>query len=289
MSLVHGSVVVGVDGSDASAAALEWAARLASRESRSLNVVHACGFPVAEGRFEDIIASERGLKSIGRRLVRDAVHEARQVAPELAVTTLVVPGHASTVLVEATETAAVVVLGTRGRGAISSALLGSVSREVTRDAHCPVVVVRAHQDDDHGPVVVGVDGTQASSAAVEFAFHQASVYGAPLTVLHAHRDLRERASSVLDLRSYEQQADLSEDLERVVAEAVAGQCEKYPEVVVTEVYRRGDPVRQLVEASHDASLVVVGSRNRRAAGTLLGSVSRAVAERAACPVAVALP
>ena len=95
---------------------------------------------------------------------------------------------------------------------------------------------------------------------------------------------------IADLRSYAEKVNLSEEEERLVAETVAGLCEKYPDVVVTETYRRGEPVRRLVEASREASLVVVGSRGRRMLATnLLGSVSRGVAERAYCPVAVVRP
>ncbi|HJR37410.1 MAG TPA: universal stress protein [Nocardioidaceae bacterium] len=281
MSVVHDSVVVGVDGSPAGAAALSWAARYAAVESRALTVVHACGFPGAMPDFEDIIASERGLRSVGRTIAAEAECDARVLEPLVAMRTMVVMGNAAPVLVEASETAALVVVGARGRGALASMLLGSVSSQVTREAQCPVVVVRDDASEAvRGPVVVGVDGTAASSAAVEFAFHRAAMERRPLTVLHASWDLRTRVSAVPDLSSYAER----------VAETVAGLCERYPDVAVTERYRRGEPVRQLVEASREASLVVVGSRGRRLLSRALsGSVSRAVAERAACPVAVARP
>ena len=294
MSVVHGSVAVGVDGSEAAAAALDWAVRQAASEGRPLTVVHACGVPGAMHDFEDIVANERGLKSVGRSIAREAVRDARLTDPTIGVESVVTMGHPETVLVEASESADLLVVGARGRGTVASALLGSVSATVARESHCPVVVVRtfdeAPEGDDDRPVVVGVDGTPVSSAAVEFAFRMASVRRAPLTLLHATWDLREQASSVLDLRSYTEKVNLSEEEERLVAETVAGLCEKYPDVAVTETYRRGEPVRRLVEASRDASLVVVGSRGRRLlATTLLGSVSRGVAERAYCPVAVVRP
>jgi nucleotide-binding universal stress UspA family protein len=277
MSVVQGSVVVGVDGSEASSTALAWASRFATLESRPLSVVHACGLPAAMSDFEDLLASERGLQSVGRAIAGEAEADARLTDPGLAVSSTVVVGSPGNVLVEASETAALVVVGGRGRGAITSVLLGSVSGQVTREGHCPVVVVRGWAEETHRPVVVGVDGTGASTAAVEFAFHQASMCGVPLTVLHATWELREQPTLVWDQ-------------ERLVAETVAGQSEKYPDVPVTEVYRPGPPVRELVAASGDASLLVVGSRGRRLlSNTLLGSVSRVVVERAECPVAVAGP
>ena len=95
---------------------------------------------------------------------------------------------------------------------------------------------------------------------------------------------------VVDLRTYAQKVNLSEEEERLVAETMAGLGEKYPDVAVTEMYRRGDPVHQLVEASRAASLVVVGTRGRRLVRSrLLGSVSQGVVERAECPVAVVRP
>ncbi|HEX5770040.1 MAG TPA: universal stress protein [Nocardioidaceae bacterium] len=294
MSVVHGSVVVGVDGSEPAAAALEWAAGQSALERRPLTVVHACGLPGAMQDFEDIVANERGLMSVGRSIVREAVQDVRLADPTVGVESVVVMGHPETVLLEASETAELLVVGARGRGTVASALLGSVSAVVARESLCPVVIVREFDvrddEDEPRPVVVGVDGTPVSTAAVELAFRMASVRGAPLTLLHATWDLREQASSLIDLRSYAEKVNLSEQEERLVSETVAGLCEKYPDVAVTESYRRGEPVRRLVEASREASLVVVGTRGRRMlATTLLGSVSRGVVERAYCPVAVVRP
>lgn len=295
MSVVHGSIVVGVDGSEPAAAALDWAVRQAAAERRPLTVVHACGVPGAMQDFEDIVAHERGLRSVGRSIAREAVEDVRLADGTVAVESLVTMGHPETVLVEASESADLLVVGARGRGTVASALLGSVSAVVARESVCPVVIVREFEevdDEEDGPrrVVCGVDGSPVSTAAVEFSFRMASVRRAPLTLLHATWDRREQASSLIDLRTYAEKVNLSEQEERLVSETVAGLCEKYPDVAVTECYRRGEPVRQLVEASRDASLLVVGTRSRRLlATTLLGSVSRGVSERAYCPVAVVRP
>jgi nucleotide-binding universal stress UspA family protein len=291
LSVVHGSVVVGVDGSAASNAALTWARRQALLDGRPLSVLHACGLPAATGGFQDVTVTERGLVSVGRSIAREAVQRVRSANASVAVRTVVTMGNPATALVEASELADMLVVGARGRGSVSSALLGSVSAVVAREAQCPVVVVRGEPATDAVlPVVVGVDGTQASSAALELAFRMASVRRASLTLLHATRDPRERDSSAGGLVNHAAKVDLDEEQERLVAEAVTSLCEKFPDVLVTETYVRGDPVRTLVAASRGASLVVVGSRGRRLLTTsLLGSVSRGVVERAACPVAVARP
>src|SRR5512139_3060485 len=98
MSVVHGSVVVGVDGSDPAAAALDWAVRQASLENRPLAVVHACGLPGAMQDFEDIVANERGLMSIGRSIAREAVQEARAADATIGVDAVVTMGNPETVL-----------------------------------------------------------------------------------------------------------------------------------------------------------------------------------------------
>ena len=290
MSVVQGSVVVAADGSTAAAAALGWGARFAAREGRPLVVVHACGQPGAMDDFEDIVASERGLLSVGRAIAREAVHTARLTDPTLTVDSVVTMGAPADVLLEAAESAAAVVMGARGRGAVASALLGSVSSVVIRQARSPVVVVRRPAATYDAPVVVGVDGTPASTAAVEFAFRRASTEAVPVIVLHATWDLRTRASAILETMSYADRVNLSEEEERLVAETVAGLCERYPDVHVTELYRRGQPVEELVAAARNASLVVVGSRGRpMLTSAILGSVGRGVVERAACPVAVVRP
>jgi len=292
LSVVHGSVVVGVDGSEPATLALAWGVRQAALEGRPVTVVHACGLPSATTDLANVAADEQGLLSVGRSVARGAVQAARAAPRTVGVRSVVTMGNPAPALVEASEYADLLVVGARGRGSVSRALLGSVSAAVARESECPVIVVRAPEPapDAVLPVVCGVDGTPVSSAAVECAFRMASVRRAPLTLLHATWELREEMSAVVDLRTYAEKVNLDEAQERLVAETVAGLCEKYPDVQVTETYLRGEPVRRLVEASRRASLVVVGTRGRRLLkSNLLGSVSRGVVERAACPVAVVRP
>lgn len=290
MSVAHGSVVVGVDGSPDSALALAWAVRQAARDLRHVTLVHACGVPGPMDGFEDLVAAEEGRRAAGRAIVRKAHDQLRATRGRVGVESLVAAGHPEVVLSEASETAAMVVVGARGRSAVGRSLLGKVSTELAHEAHCPVVVVREATALDEGPVVLGVDGTPASTAAIEFAFHLASTRRLPLIVMHATWDREERDASVIATRSYAAMVDRLEQEGMLLADVIASVAEKYPDVTVTEDFRSGDPVRHLVGASERASVVVVGIRARgRFHTNLRTSVSHAVAERAECPVVVVRP
>jgi len=180
------------------------------------------------------------------------------------------------------------VVGARGHGAVTGLLLGSVSQHVSRHAPCPVVVVREQADPKARRIVVGVDGSPSGDNAIGFAFDAASRNEAPLVAIHAWHDVT--ASRVVG-PSYAALANVAERIaagERLLAEALAGWAEKYPDVTVTREAIPVHPARVLADATEHAALVVVGSRGRgEFTGLLLGSVSQAVLHHARCPVAVA--
>lgn len=142
-------------------------------------------------------------------------------------------------------------------------------------------------EDDHpqqprrnGPVVVGVDGSPISEAALAWAFEEADARGADLVAVHAWRDLLLDQATPPD--GAVEQRELAE-----LAERLAGWSGKYPDVRVRRVVVRDDPARALIEQSVTAQLVVVGSHRRgELGGLILGPVSNAVLHRADCPVAV---
>jgi nucleotide-binding universal stress UspA family protein len=196
-----------------------------------------------------------------------------------------VTGAAAAVLLAETQTAAMVVLASRGLGGFSGMLVGSVAVQVSAHGQCPVVVVKGEWGRP-GPVVVGVDGSPAGGRAVGFAFEFASFAGLPLTAVQAYRfPVTGEPGDMLPLVYDVDQ--LAEEEAAVLGEALAGWRERFPDVPVRSAVTRARPARALVDASEQAGIVVVGSRGRGGfTGLLLGSVSHAVLHHASCPVAI---
>lgn len=285
--LTAGSVVVGVDGSPASESALRWALDEARRTRRPLHVVHALEVEVVFSDEEQLGTKEAPTTS--DPVVTAAMDVVRTTAPEVQATAHSVTGLAPTTLIAASTVAGTVVLGSHGRGAIPTALLGSVSQQVAVHGHCPVVVVKESSLQGgvgSGQVVVGVDGSEASKPALGYAFAHAAAAGSGLTAVHTWwwEPLEGVSQDEPWAGDWTQIASQEEAL---VAEALAGWSEKYPDVPVLRHIVRGDPVVELLGQSHGASLLVVGSRGRGGfGGLLLGSASRRVLKRATCPVAI---
>jgi nucleotide-binding universal stress UspA family protein len=282
-------IVVGVDGSAASDSAVVWAARDASMRGLPLSLVHTFktfvpSFPqipmpggIAEWQEDD-----------GRKVLEQAAKIAEDAMPaerKVSISHEVKCSPPVPTLVEMSESAEMIVVGTTGRSAIGRVLLGSVSTGVVRGAHCPVAVIRAETSNKAGPtragVLVGIDCSPASERALEIAFEEASLRGVELTALHAWSDLAVYQIPWVDWQP---------EAERNLAEYLAGWKERYPDVAVNRQIALDHPGRVLIEESESAELVVVGSHGRgAAAGMLLGSVSNAVVHAAHAPVIVARP
>jgi nucleotide-binding universal stress UspA family protein len=183
------------------------------------------------------------------------------------------------------ETAAMVVVGSHGRGPDRSKVLGSVSVRLVRQAHCPVVVVRpANLGVVRNGVLVGVDALPGSRPVLELAYRQASLRRLPLTVLHA---AWAPVPGTLDAAYLPVTPQERESVALALAEAMAGMAEEYPDVRVTTRIIDGRPEDLLVHVGERMNLVVVGAHHAHGLSHLfLGSVSVAVVERAVCPVAV---
>lgn len=285
-------IVVGVDDSPPSRDALQWAAEDAQAQQRPLRIVHAFIWPlmnVALGPPAGDPDGGGGLRAEAERLLIEAEAAARATAPDIAVTTGLVTGAATGVLLDQARDAELVVLGNRGVGGFLGLLVGSVGVALAAHAPCPVIVVRPRPGNASPPssrrVVVGVDGSDTSLLALEFAFRAAAQRGVGLTTLRSLELPIPFDPSVMDA------VDENEDAQRrLLSEALEDQHKKFPDVDVHSTVVRNHPGHALVVESSGAELVVVGSRGRGGfRGMLLGSVSQAVLHHAECPVAVVRP
>ncbi|MBE1546453.1 nucleotide-binding universal stress UspA family protein [Mycobacterium sp. OAS707] len=282
-------IVVGVDGSPVSRAAVDWAARDASLRNVSLTLVHvAGGLPGAWARTPPPIGFGEWQEKQGRELIADAVRTVQNATREcdaIRVKTEMYYSATIPTLVDMSKDAELVVVGCRGHGAFGT-LLGSVSSGLIHHAHCPVAVI--HDDNrlsghkEHSPVLVGIDGSQASELATAIALDEASHRHVDLIALHAWSD-----AGVLDFPGFDWSTVKTSE-EAVMAERMAGWQEGYPDVTIHRLVVCDQPARQLIEQAESAQLVVVGSHGRGGfGGMLLGSVSAAVVQASRTPVIVA--
>lgn len=282
-----GTIIVGVDGSEHAERALKWAAGQARLEGRQLTIVHAAGvgdIRSAAWVGDEAVALSKTMET-AQGVIRDALASTEAFHPDVEVVGVPLLGDPRPVLVDLSQDAHLVVVGSRGRGTFSSMLLGSVSVSVAKHAHCPVVVTRPGQDVvAEGGVLVGADGTAESLPVIEFAFRQASLRGVPLTVMHTSFDVRVALASTDQLPG---PAAAPDDLRLLLSESVAGLSEKFPDVSVSLQLGSGLVDQCLAQGSRTRDLIVVGRHHGASIPKLLtASISAAVLERCESPVAV---
>ena len=277
-------VVVGVDGSPLSMAAVARAATLASARGMDLQVLHAFAPDLPMLGFGEV--SDPGVvTSHTHRLLADGVARAHAIDPGLVVTTASRDGYASQALVDASRSAALVVVGAMGHGVLSRASVGAVAMQVVTHARCPVLVV-GHETADSsqggGRVVVGVDGSKASLRALGTAFDEAAVTGRSLDVVHAWE-----ASSATDptLDKSSSWSAYEDGLRQQVEAALASRREGHPHVQVDYEVVRAAPVQALVARSDGATMLVVGSRGSGGfEGLHVGSTALQLMGRSHAPI-----
>ncbi|MER6611977.1 universal stress protein [Streptomyces xantholiticus] len=284
-----GAITVGVDGSPESLAAADWAAREATLRGAPLRIVHAWLWQP----LDVPVVQDREAQSMSANAV---LHEAEtQVLgryPGLSVTGEVVPDVPVSALLSETEKSDMLVLGSRGYGALIGFLLGSYGQQVIAAATKPVVSVR-HRDKetpeaDTGEVVVGQQGTPEDSGPVlRFAFEAAAARGASVRAVRAWSLPPVFAYSPGAMRLADEAGGLVPFEEKALQEALMPWRERFPAVPVTEHVEIGSPGQVLLSAATRSGLLVVGRRVRRSpVGTRIGSVAHAALHHAPCPVAV---
>lgn len=263
-------VLVGVDGSEASLAAVDVAAREARLRGCGLQIVHAFIWPLMHVPLGPARngPAEGGLRHAAERILDDARHRAAELDPDLETDTKLITGEALTVLTGRSRHACLVVVGSRGLGRFGALMIGSVAVQLAAHAHCPVLITRGRPD-PQGDVLLAVDGSEAGTEAVDFAFAAASARRAALTILHARHP---------------------HDGGTGQEEVPGARPGEYPDVQVRTRLAEQHARPALIEASGEAQLLVVGARGRGGfTGLLLGSTTQAVVQHAHCPVAVVRP
>lgn len=278
-------LVVGVDGSEPSLRALDWAADEAALHGVPLRVVHACLWERYEGAA---LAHDLGGPSgpvAAEDIVRAAMSRARRRHADLPVTTAVVREEPEYVLLRESRNASLVVVGNRGRSGLADALLGSVSLTAATRAHCPVAVIRGNHDNRatgrrHARIVVGV--SDAPTTAVRVACEEAWRRD---VVLEAVRTWRRPSHETVDhplltgSQGHGHEERAAEELEAALADAP-------PDVTVCRRVAEGHARRVLLAASNEADLLVIGRRRPGQLGPRLGRVAHTVLHHSGCPVMV---
>ena len=274
-------LVVGVDGSDPSLVAVDWAADEAVRHGLTLRLVHASLWERYAGTVPTLGAGRFSERVLAEHLVASAAERAARRAPGLRITTDILPAEAVDGLLHEGANAHALVVGDRGRGELKGLLLGSVSLGVAARARCPVIVVRG--DDAgvvglHERILLGVGDAVSGERAADFAVREAETRGCALDAVRAWRrpapigeapdDPERRATALLD-------------------DALRAPLAAHPGVRVRRTTVEGPARTVLVDRSAAADLVVLGARRRHGHfGLQLGRAGHTLLHHAQCPVAI---
>ncbi|MEV1063613.1 universal stress protein [Streptomyces sp. NPDC050263] len=288
-------VVAGLDGSKASLAAADWAAREALRRGLPLRLVHAWEGLPDDGADADL-PEIRVPQYRARRVLCGALELLNERYPRLYIAAEQVRKQPGPALLAEAESAELLVIGSQGTGGVGGFMSGSVAMATVAHVDRPVVLVRAGETaaDEHLPdgsgkasadtpyrdVAIAVDTGGPCDDVLDFAFREAELRKAPLRAVHAwHVPLTRGVPSV------EERTRIREEAERELVELLEPWRAKYPGVVVRENLHEGRAAHVLVRAAGGAGLLVVGRRRRRAeVGSHTGPVAHALLHHVHRPV-----
>ena len=282
---------MGFDGSPAAYEALDWGA--ATAESHGLQLTLLAARPDASAPVIELSAAEEEGLISGAMAQTLAAAEDRVAAthPELPISTVIHPDSPVEGLLDASTTADMIVIGSRGMGGFTGLLIGSTAMNLAPYSDCPVVVLyvpdeetaEARAEARHpNEVVVAFDGSHFSERALVFGLRHAEATGLGVAVVYVTAGSKAGPPELVEPDS----AELSEDVRADLAEA-ARIAARHPAVSVTYLHGVGRPAGVLIREASGSPLAVVGARGRGGfAQLLLGSVGLQMLIHAECPVAL---
>jgi len=282
----HQPIVVGVDGSRASSAAIRFAAHEAARLGAPLRLVHVLAEFVPVAPMHPLLPCD--LEETGRAILARALAETRALQPTVRTTTSLLDGPRVRALVQVARTARLIALGHERHPTIDRLLTGATVTGVASAAACPVVAVPPDWSatGTHGSVLVGVKSLTESSQLLRRAFETAAQRGARLVVVHAW-ELPAEYDDLITVRV--DQLAWQDRATHAIDRAIATFRDAYPEVKVDIRVVHGQAAHALREASEGADLMVLARRARVFPIGHLGGTARALLRHSSCPVAVVPP
>ncbi len=252
-------VLVGVDGSEAGARALCWAAAEARRRGVALHVVHAGDMTAPESPARQADGPE-ATAPYGRQLLADTIATLAEDYPEVQVVTTLRDEPPAQLLTELSADADLLVVGTRGRSRLTGFLLGSVSQRVAGHARCPVVLVgdQMREPAPSADVLAGVSATSAGRLALRMACDEAALRGVAVRAVRSMAEVEYTVAPYtnLDMDVEQWRAAQQSLLDECVGEATSA----FPDVTIKAELVQAPAHVALVDAARDAALLVVGCR-----------------------------
>jgi nucleotide-binding universal stress UspA family protein len=280
-----GEILVGIDGSQAGAYALDWAAEEAERRGARLVIAHAGDLPHRDVLTEDTArAAIREVCDFGRELLADAVATVVEDHADVDARTELREAAPAAMLLELSEKADLLVVGRGAGGPLARFVFGSTAQRVAGHARCPVVVVSGPATT--GPVVVGVSGSAGGQRAMQAACTEAALRGTTVLALRSGAEVT-LAAAGLGFGASIAFDSLRDGEQAILDNAVTAAREAFPGLQIEGRLTDTPPYLALEEAGRDASLLVVGSR--RAEGThlpIVGPLASWLLHHAPCPVAI---